>query len=168
VGIPWRTAAPGIRNPLLATREGASTLTPSADHLDYTPRPIPALGARATYTRTITSAEVARFAELTGDTNPVHLNATYAATTRFGERIVHGILTAGLISTVIGTQLPGLGAIYLRQELKFLAPVHHNDTITASAEVMAVRADKRILTLKTQCVNQLGEVVIDGEAVVMC
>lgn len=143
-------------------------MTPSADRLAHASLPIPELGAYAAYTRTITTAEVVRFAEITGDTNPVHLNAEYAATTRFGERIVHGILTAGLISTVIGTQLPGLGAIYLQQQLRFLAPVYLNDTITASAEVIAVRPDKRILTLKTQCVNQLGEMVIDGEAVVMC
>jgi 3-hydroxybutyryl-CoA dehydratase len=126
------------------------------------------VGTRASITRTITDADVRRFAELTGDDNPVHLDAGYAATTRFGERIVHGILTAGLISAVIGTQLPGLGAIYLQQNLKFVAPVHHGDTITATAEVVAVREDKRILTLHTVCVNQDGQPVIEGEAVVMC
>lgn len=131
-------------------------------------RPIPALGTSASLTRTITDNDVTQFAAITGDTNPVHLDEQYAATTRFGQRIVHGILTAGLISAVIGTQLPGLGAIYLSQSLKFLAPVHRGDTITASAEVIAVRPEKRILTLHTQCVNQDGEVVIDGEAVVMC
>ena len=131
-------------------------------------RPVPALGTRASLTRTITDNDVTQFAAITGDTNPVHLDARYAATTRFGQRIVHGILTAGLISAVIGTKLPGLGAIYLSQQLKFLAPVHRGDTITASAEVIASRPEKRILTLHTQCVNQDGQVVIDGEAIVMC
>jgi 3-hydroxybutyryl-CoA dehydratase len=131
-------------------------------------RPIPAVGTRASFTRTITDAHIKAFADITGDDNPVHLDPEYAATTRFGERIAHGILTAGLISAVIGTQLPGLGAIYLQQQLKFTAPVRCGDTITATAEVIAVRAEKRILTLATQCTNQRGEVVIAGEAVVMC
>lgn len=139
-----------------------------AQSLTNQPPPIPPVGTRASITRTITDADVRRFAELTGDDNPVHLDAGYAATTRFGERIVHGILTAGLISAVIGTQLPGLGAIYLQQNLKFTAPVHHGDTITATAEVVAVREDKRIMTLRTVCVNQDGRPVIEGEAVVMC
>jgi 3-hydroxybutyryl-CoA dehydratase len=132
------------------------------------PRPIPMVGTVESVTRTITDADVAAFAHLTGDNNPVHLNAEYAATTRFGEPIAHGILTTGLISAVIGTKLPGLGAIYLNQTLKFVAPVFHGDTITASAEVIATRPEKRILTLRTACVNQHGATVIEGEAVVMC
>jgi 3-hydroxybutyryl-CoA dehydratase len=131
-------------------------------------RPIPAVGTIETITRTITDADVATFADLTGDHNPVHLDAAYAATTRFRQPIAHGILTTGLISAVIGTKLPGLGAIYLNQSLKFTAPVYHGDTITASAEVIATRPDKRILTLRTACVNQHGATVIEGEAVVMC
>jgi 3-hydroxybutyryl-CoA dehydratase len=133
-----------------------------------TSRPIPTIGTVETVTRTITDADVAAFASLTGDNNPVHLDASYAATTRFGEPIAHGILTTGLISAVIGTKLPGLGAIYLNQTLKFVAPVFHGDTITASAEVIASRPEKRILTLRTACVNQHGATVIEGEAVVMC
>ncbi|HEX9412005.1 MAG TPA: MaoC family dehydratase [Ktedonobacterales bacterium] len=143
-------------------------MTPSHDHSISMPQPIPDLGTRATITRTITDDDVRHFARLTGDTNPVHLDSDYAATTRFGEPIVHGILTAGLISAVIGTQLPGLGAIYLKQALKFVAPVRHGDTITASAEVVDIRPDKRILTLRTECTNQHGECVIEGEAIVMC
>lgn len=131
-------------------------------------RPIPIVGTVESVTRTITDADVAAFANLTGDNNPVHLNPEYAATTRFGEPIAHGILTTGLISAVIGTKLPGLGAIYLNQTLKFVAPVYHGDTITASAEVIDTRPDKRILTLRTACVNQHGKTVIEGEAVVMC
>lgn len=132
------------------------------------PRPIPALGTQASLTRTFTDADIRQFAELTGDHNPVHLDPAYAATTRFGECIAHGILTAGLISAVIGMQLPGLGAIYLQQNLKFKGPVYAGDTITATAEVVNVRSEKRILTLRTECTNQRGEVVIEGEAVVMC
>ena len=132
------------------------------------PRPVPTIGTVETITRTITDADVLMFANLTGDHNPVHLNAEYAATTRFREPIAHGILTSGLISAVIGTKLPGLGAIYLNQTLKFMAPVFHGDTITASAEVIASKPEKRILTLRTACVNQHGLTVIEGEAVVMC
>jgi 3-hydroxybutyryl-CoA dehydratase len=143
-------------------------LSSAAESLLPQPRPIPPVGSRASITRTITDADVRGFAALTGDDNPVHLDADYAATTRFGARIVHGILTSGLISAVIGTQLPGLGAIYLQQNLRFVAPVYHGDTITATAEVIAVRPDKRILTLRTVCVNQNDELVIEGEAVVMC
>ena len=143
-------------------------MTSPAKQLEFDPRPVPAVGTIATMTRTITDDDVMRFADITGDDNPVHLDEHYAATTRFGKRIVHGILTAGLISAVIGTKLPGLGAIYLSQQLKFLAPVHRGDTITASAEVVASRPEKRILTLHTTCVNQDGQLVIDGEAVVMC
>jgi 3-hydroxybutyryl-CoA dehydratase len=132
------------------------------------PRPIPAIGTVASITRTISDSDVLLFANLTGDHNPVHLDANYAASTRFREPIAHGILTSGLISAVIGMKLPGLGAIYLNQTLKFLAPVFHGDTITASAEVIAARSEKRILTLRTACVNQHGRTVIEGEAVVMC
>ena len=132
------------------------------------PRPMPTIGTVESITRTITDADVRLFANLTGDHNPVHLDADYAATTRFREPIAHGILTSGLISAVIGTKLPGLGAIYLNQTLKFMAPVFHGDTITASAEVIATRPEKRILTLRTACVNQHGRTVIEGEAVVIC
>jgi 3-hydroxybutyryl-CoA dehydratase len=129
---------------------------------------MPTIGTVESITRTITDADVRLFANLTGDHNPVHLDADYAATTRFREPIAHGILTSGLISAVIGTKLPGLGAIYLNQTLKFTAPVFHGDTITASAEVIAARPEKRILTLRTACVNQQGRTVIEGEAVVIC
>ena len=104
---------------------------------------------------------------MTGDKNPVHLDDAYARTTRFGGRIAHGMLTAGLISAVLGTKLPGPGAIYLNQTLKFTAPVRIGDTITATAEVTAYREDKRIVTLKTDCTNQRGELVLTGEAVLL-
>ena len=124
-------------------------------------------GQRATFTKTITEADINAFAGITGDFNPLHVNVEFAARSRFGERIAHGMLTAGLISTVLGMRLPGPGGIFISQTLNFLKPVRIGDTVTASAEVIGYRADKRILTLKTTCHNQRGEVVVDGEAVLL-
>jgi 3-hydroxybutyryl-CoA dehydratase len=127
---------------------------------------LPAVGTRATRTRTITDADIVRFAEVSGDRNPVHLDAEYAARSPFGQRIAHGFLTGSLISAVIGMELPGPGSIYLGQTLKFLAPVHIGDTVTVSVEVIGVREEKRILTLRTDCTNQDGVLVLTGEATV--
>lgn len=124
-------------------------------------------GDSATYSKTITDEDIRAFAELAGDDNSVHLNDEYARKTRFGRRIAHGMLSASLISTVIGTQLPGSGTIYLSQSFKFVAPVFPGDTVTAQATVKAVRDDKPIVTLETVCTNQRGETVITGEAVVL-
>ena len=112
-------------------------------------------GQRATFTKPIGGADVAQFAEITGDSNPLHVDEEFASRSRFGGRIAHGILTAGLISTVIGMQLPGPGGIYVSQ------------TITAAAEVLSYDAARRRLRLKTTCVNQRDELVLDGEAVVI-
>ena len=129
---------------------------------------LPAIGATATSSRTITEADIVLYAGLTGDQNPLHMDAVYAAQTPFGRRIAHGMLTAGLISAVLGNVLPGPGAVYLSQSLRFQAPVHIGDTITASVEVTAVRAEKRIVTLRTECANQDGTVVLSGEAILKC
>lgn len=131
------------------------------DTLRFTP------GQKASVTRTITAADIDAFAALTGDRNPLHLDAAYAARTRFGERVAHGMLTAGLISTVIGMHLPGPGGVYLSQTLKFVRPVRIGDAITASAAVVAFDSDRRRLTLRTTCANQRGETVLEGEAVVL-
>lgn len=131
-------------------------------------RPIPALGTRASFTRSFTDADIQAFAQLSGDTNPVHLDADYARQTRFGQRIAHGMLTATMLSTLIGTRLPGVGAIYMSQTMRFEAPVFIGDEITASVEVIAVRAEKRLLTLRTECARQDGTVVLRGEAIVKC
>ena len=128
--------------------------------------PLPAVGARAVYVRTITDADIVRFAEVSGDRNPVHLDAAYAARSPFGERIAHGFLTGSMISALIGMELPGPGSIYLGQTMKFLAPVHIGDTVTVSVEVIKVREEKRLLTLRTECINQDGTVVLTGEATV--
>jgi len=128
------------------------------------------VGDRASFTKTISEADVVLFAGVSGDTNPLHLDAEYARKTRFGARIAHGILTAGLISTVIGTRLPGTGAVYLAQSLKFLKPVYLGDTVTATAYVRQVRDrddGSQVLTLETVCVNQRGERVLEGEAKVL-
>ena len=127
---------------------------------------LPLLGARAKRTRTITEEDIVRFADVSGDHNPLHLDAAYAAQTLFGERVAHGFLTASLISAVIGNDLPGPGTIYLGQTLKFLAAVHIGDTVTVSVEVIAVREEKQLLTLRTDCINQHGTPVLTGEATV--
>jgi 3-hydroxybutyryl-CoA dehydratase len=128
--------------------------------------PLPAIGTRAKRTRTITEDDIVRFAEVSGDHNPLHLDEAYAAQTPFGERVAHGMLTASLISAILGNDLPGPGTIYLGQTLKFLGAVHIGDTLTVSVEVIAVREEKRLLTLRTECINQHGVVVLTGEATV--
>jgi len=125
------------------------------------------IGDQATLTRAITDEMVGAYADLIGDHNPVHLDEAFAATTRFGHRIAHGMLVAGLISTVIASDLPGPGSVYLGQTLQFKAPVHLNDTITVTVKVIKVREDKPIVTLATTCTNQDGKNVIEGEAVVL-
>jgi len=124
------------------------------------------VGQQAMFGRTVTDADIAAFAGVSGDTNPIHLHDGFAKGTRFGQRIAHGMLGAGYISTVIGTKLPGPGAVYISQTLNFMAPVLVGDTITAVATVSAIDAQKRRVTLKTQCLNG-DKVVIDGEAVVL-
>src|SRR6266704_7192401 len=124
------------------------------------------VGDEASLTRTITEVHVINYAGITGDWNPVHADAEHAAQSMFGERIAHGMLVAGLISAVLGTQLPGPNSIYLGQDLKFMAPVKIGDTVTAVVTVTDKRDDKRIITLKTTVSNQHGEVVVNGNAVI--
>ena len=114
--------------------------------------------------KTITELDVINFSEISLDTNPLHLDEEYAKNTIFKGKIVHGILGAGLISGVIGTKLPGKGAIYLSQNLNFLAPVRIGDTIRAEVKVIDLDKEKRKVGLKTICINQEGVIVIDGEA----
>src|SRR5258707_389482 len=127
---------------------------------------VSAVGARATTERTITDADIVRFAEVSGDRNPIHLDEEYAARSPFGRRVAHGFLTGSMISAMIGMDLPGPGSIYLGQTMKFLAPVAIGDTVTVSVEIIGVREDKRILTLRTDATNQDGVLVLTGEAVV--
>ncbi len=125
------------------------------------------VGDSAEVSRVITDEDIRAFAELTGDRNPVHLDEEYAAGTRFGRRIAHGMLGASLISALLANELPGSGTVYLSQSLRFVAPVYPGDTVTARVAVSRVREDKPIVTLETVCRNQRGEVLIEGEAVVL-
>ena len=124
-------------------------------------------GETASRTTLITDDMIRAFADLTGDTNPVHLDDAYAAGTRFGRRIAHGMIAAGLISAALANDLPGPGTVYLSQTLQFKGPVYPGDTITTTVEVKTVRPDKPIVTLKTLCKNQNEVVVLEGEAVVL-
>ena len=124
------------------------------------------VGQQAMFGRTVTDADIAAFAGVSGDTNPIHLHDGFAKGTRFGQRIAHGMLGAGYISAVIGTKLPGPGAVYISQTLNFMAPVLVGDTITAIATITAIDDKRRRVTLKTQCLNG-DKVVIDGEAIVL-
>lgn len=125
------------------------------------------IGATASRTRTITDAAIRAFAEASGDTNSIHLDEAYAATTPFGRRIAHGMLTASIISAILGNDLPGVGTIYLGQDVKFKAPVFIGDTVTATVELIKYREDKRIATFRTTVHNQDGVLVVEGEAVVI-
>ena len=129
---------------------------------------LPTVGERATRVYTFTSEMVAQFAGLVSDSNPVHLDADYAARTSFGQPIVHGMFVASLISGILGERLPGPGSIYLGQTPRFEAPVFVGGAVTASVEVIAVRVGKRIVTLRTECVREDGVRVISGEAMVKC
>ena len=123
------------------------------------------VGDSAEFSKTISETDIYLYAGVTGDFNPAHINEAYAQKTFFKTRIAHGMLVAGLISTVGGNMLPGPGAVYVRQELDFLAPVHIGDTITARVEVTEIVADKNRIKLRTTCVNQEGKQVLDGIAV---
>jgi 3-hydroxybutyryl-CoA dehydratase len=125
------------------------------------------VGQRAAFSKTITEADIQAFAQLSGDRNPLHLDDAFARRSRFGRPVAHGVLVAGVISAVLGNVLPGPGAIYLSQTLKFLRPVFPGDTVTATVEVTAYREDKGIVTLQTICTNQAGLKVVDGEAVLL-
>jgi len=116
------------------------------------------VGMSDSYAKTITEADVVMFAGISGDNNPVHINAEYAAQTMFGQRIVHGMFSAALISAVLGTRLPGPGAIYVDQQLKFKAPVHIGDTVTATATVVEINQERRRVKLET--VVKVGDKVV--------
>ncbi|HYD46550.1 MAG TPA: MaoC family dehydratase [Phenylobacterium sp.] len=124
-----------------------------------------AVGQSAELTRTVAEGDLAAFAEVSGDDNPVHLDEAYAATTPFGGRIAHGMLSAAYISAVIGTQLPGPGTIYLTQSLRFRRPVRIGDAVTARATITALDDRRGDVTIATVC-EVGGKTVLDGEALV--
>jgi 3-hydroxybutyryl-CoA dehydratase len=126
------------------------------------------IGDKATFSKTVTDADVVSFARVTGDEQPLHLDQAFAAKTRFKGRIAHGMLSAGFISAVLGTKLaPHNVVVYLSQQMRFRLPVAIGDTITAEAEVTAIDVEKRIVTVRTDCTNQRGEAVVKGEATVL-
>lgn len=124
------------------------------------------LGQSAIFAKTVTEADIATFAGVSGDFNPVHVNEEFASQTMFKGRIAHGMLSAAFISTVFGTKLPGPGCIYVSQMLKFKAPVRIGDTVTARVEITAMAPEKKFVTFKTTC-TVAGKVVLDGEATLM-
>lgn len=123
------------------------------------------IGQSAYITKTINKDDVILFGELVGDKNPIHFDDEFAKKSQFGKCIVQGMFGASLISAVLGTKLPGPGVIYLGQTLRFTAPMYIGDTITANVIIVKIREDKPIITLETNCKNQNGNVVIEGEAV---
>jgi 3-hydroxybutyryl-CoA dehydratase len=121
------------------------------------------VGMSASFAKTITDADILMFAGVSGDTNPVHLNEEFAGGTAFKGRIAHGMLTASLISTALGTKLPGAGCIYLSQTMKFLAPVRAGETVRAVVTVMEIESEKRRVTMETVC-KVGGNNILVGEA----
>jgi 3-hydroxybutyryl-CoA dehydratase len=124
------------------------------------------IGQSASYERTVSEEDIVRFAEVSGDDNPVHLDEEFASKTVFKGRIAHGMLGAGFISTVVGTRLPGYGSIYVSQSLRFRAPVRIGDTIVTTATVKSIDKERKRVTMETVCA--IGDkTVIDGEAELM-
>jgi len=126
------------------------------------------VGDTASFEKTVSDEDIAAFARVTGDEQPLHLDNAFAATTRFKKRIAHGMLSAGYISAALGTQLaPQATVVYLSQSLRFMRPVYPGDTISAKLEVTSVDPEKRFVTCTTECVNQEGQTVLTGEATVL-
>jgi 3-hydroxybutyryl-CoA dehydratase len=121
------------------------------------------IGQSASYERTVSEEDIVRYAEVSGDDNPVHLDEEFASKTLFKGRIAHGMLGAGFISTVVGTRLPGYGSIYVSQSLRFRAPVRIGDTVVTTATVKSIDKERKRVTMETVCA--IGDkIVIDGEA----
>ena len=125
------------------------------------------IGMKESISKTITETDIILYSGISLDCNPLHLNKEYAEASRFKKRIAHGMLTAGLISAVLGTKLPGEGTIYLEQNLKFKQPVYLGDTITATCEIIDIIKEKRKVILSTICINQDEKIILTGEAKVM-
>ncbi|AVQ31582.1 MAG: MaoC family dehydratase [Fusobacterium varium] len=125
------------------------------------------IGMKASISKTITETDVILYSGLSLDTNPLHINNEYAKKTFFKEKIVHGMFSAGLISAVLGTRLPGEGSIYLEQYLSFIKPVFINDTITATVKIIELQNEKKIILLSTVCTNQKEEIILQGQAKIL-
>ena len=125
------------------------------------------IGDKFSTSREVTDEMIRKFAEVSGDYNPIHLDEEFAKTTRFGQRIAHGMLSGAFISAVLGNEFKERKIVYLSQTMKFTAPVFLGDTVTATATVSNIREDRGIVTLETVCTNQNGETLVKGEAAVM-
>ena len=125
------------------------------------------VGQKDSVSKVITAAVVEAFADVCEDHNPLHLDDAFAKTTQFGKRIAHGMISAGLISAVHGTKLPGMGTVYMTQSLKFRRPVFLGDTLTAWAEVQEKDEAKKRVIMKNWVENQNKEVVVEGEALLL-
>lgn len=125
------------------------------------------IGDEFSTSREVTDEVIRKFAEVSGDFNPIHLDEEFAKTTRFGKRIAHGMLSGAFISAVLGNEFRERKIVYLSQTMKFVAPVFIGDTVTATGTITNIREDKNIVTLETVCTNQNGDVLVKGEAAVM-
>ncbi|MCB9853929.1 MAG: MaoC family dehydratase [Phycisphaerales bacterium] len=130
------------------------------------PRKTLRVGDSGSFTKVISEKDIFRFADASGDYNPLHIDETYARNTRFGKRVAHGILTAGIISNVLGSDIPGIGTIFLQLQIRFYKPVYINDRITATAMVEEIIQPDRVRML-VSCTNQNGEDVAIGNAIVI-
>ena len=124
------------------------------------------VGESASFSKTITEADIVLFSGVSGDFNPIHVNEDYAQTTMFKQRIAHGMISGALISSVLGMKLPGPGCIYVNQSMKFKAPVFIGDTVKAQVEVTGLIPERKFVTFKTTCWVK-GKLVVDGEATLM-
>ncbi len=125
------------------------------------------IGDKFSTERHVTDELIRKFADVSGDYNPIHLDENFAKKTRFGKRIAHGMLSGAFISAVLGYEFKERKIVYLSQTMRFTAPVFIDDVVTATATVTAIREDKGIVTLETVCTNQNGDVLVKGEAAVM-
>ncbi|MGL5380590.1 MaoC family dehydratase [Clostridium sp.] len=125
------------------------------------------IGMTKSISKTISENDIYNYAGIIGDFNPLHVNSEYAKSTRFKERVAHGMLTASFFSTLVGMCMPGADAIYLEQNVKFKLPVKIGDTITSTANITKIIKNKKIAQMETITRNQRGEIVIEGSAIVM-
>ena len=121
------------------------------------------VGQRARRTKTVTARDVELYAEITGDRNPLHFDADFAARTRFGRLVAQGGITAGMLNALVAMDLPGPGTVFMSQSLRYLAPTYLGETLTAEVEVLALKPDKPVCQLKATITNQDGTVVLEGE-----
>jgi acyl dehydratase len=121
------------------------------------------VGQRARRSQTVTMRHLELYAEITGDRNPLHFDADFAARTRFGRLVAQGGITAGMLNALVAMDMPGPGTVFMSQSLKYLAPAYVGDTLTAEAEVLALKPDKPVCQLKVTIVNQAGTALLEGE-----